>query len=291
MSNSSSRVGVVGLGPMGSGIARSLLAAGHTVAGYDIKPDRRQQLTQYGGTPASDLGELANCEALLTSLPSPEIWRRVVEDDLLPRVSDAPQVIIDVGTSHPGDAERIGQLLAVRGIDFLDAPVSGGPNGAATGALLTFVGGRPNAVDRWRYLLDAFSQRVTYCGPNGAGQTVKAINQLAIGLTNAALMEAVALGCASGIEPATLSEALGGDTSWRGEFKRVADTVARGDGELLPAKFGQLEQILRHADTVNLLLPITRALHTIGNSSQPRVPDGNRMSPSYWHELTVARRP
>src|SRR5690606_14194441 len=107
---------------------------------------------------------------------------------VLPR-SRASQVFVDHTTAHVNDARRIAQRLAERGAALLDAPVSGGSGGAASGRLRIFVGGSREAMERVAAHLDAMGDNVTYCGPSGAGQIVKIVNQLGMGLSAAVLLE------------------------------------------------------------------------------------------------------
>jgi 3-hydroxyisobutyrate dehydrogenase len=194
------RVAFIGLGTMGRPMAGHLLAAGYDVVACDLDPERAAAL---GGKSASTPVQAArNADASILSLPSPA----AVEEVTLGRSGlidglGAGSVVIDMSTSPPSLARMLGARLAERGIEFLDAPVSGGPIGAEAGTLAIMVGGKPDVVERCRPLLKAMGSLVERVGGHGAGQTVKLCNNLIVACTMAAIAEACELLEREGMDP------------------------------------------------------------------------------------------
>ncbi|MCS6888846.1 NAD(P)-dependent oxidoreductase [Chloroflexus sp.] len=198
-------IALLGLGLMGRPMARTLLAAGWPVVGWNRSP-LDPELT--AGIPlAATLAEAAQAETLILMLSD-----SAAVDDLLARLDpllQPGQLVIDMGSSDPLRSQAHATALAARGVGWVDAPVSGGPEGAAAGTLAIMVGGTETDVARAMPLLSALG-RPTHVGPPGAGHTAKVINQLIVGLTIQAVAEATVLAEAYGLDPALLRAALAG---------------------------------------------------------------------------------
>ncbi|WP_322489199.1 NAD(P)-dependent oxidoreductase [Chloroflexus sp.] len=198
-------VALLGLGLMGRPMARTLLAAGWPVIGWNRSP-LDPALT--AGIPlAATLAETAQAETLILMLSD-----SAAVDELLTRLDPllrAGQLVIDMGSSDPLRSQAHAAALVARGIGWVDAPVSGGPEGAAAGTLAIMVGGAEADVARAWPILSALG-RPTHVGLAGAGHTAKVINQLIVGLTIQAVAEATALAEAYGLDPALLRAALAG---------------------------------------------------------------------------------
>jgi 3-hydroxyisobutyrate dehydrogenase len=205
------RIAVIGLGTMGTPMARNLLAAGHELLGCDVDPTRAAALGIHAvSTPAE---AAAAAEVTLTSLPSPSIVELVVlgEDGVIAG-AERGSLFADMSTGPPGLARELAAQLEGRGIDVLDAPVSGGPHGAAAATLTIMVGGRPEAFERARPLFDCLGSLVVRVGGHGAGQAAKLCNNLVAGATMAALAEGCAIAEREGIDATTLYELLTAST-------------------------------------------------------------------------------
>jgi 3-hydroxyisobutyrate dehydrogenase-like beta-hydroxyacid dehydrogenase len=201
----SERICVIGLGLMGRPMARTLIAAGHEVRGWNRSPLAPELAA---GIPlCGSLAEAAEAAICVLMLADPGAVAAVL-DQLVPHLR-AGQLLVDMGSSDPLASQLYAQRLAFRGVGWVDAPVSGGPEGAAAGTLAIMAGGGDAAVARARPVLEALG-RVTHVGGAGAGHTAKAINQLVVGLAIEAVAEATALAEAHGIAPALLREALAG---------------------------------------------------------------------------------
>src|ERR687885_2145152 len=175
-------IGVVGLGNMGLGMAATLVRKGFAVTGYDISEARKAAVEAEGVRFASSLTDLlSGADALVFSLPLARDVEAVVATPggLLQR-TDRKIVVIDTSTSDPGTTRRLATRLAEAGHALVDAPVSGGPSGAAQGTLTMMVGGAPGDYALAEPVLAAMSARAIHVGPSGAGNIVKLVNNLLV---------------------------------------------------------------------------------------------------------------
>jgi 3-hydroxyisobutyrate dehydrogenase len=205
------RVAFVGLGTMGVPIAGHLARAGHDVVGVDVLAER----VEAAGIAAapSPAAAVAGADVAFTSLPSPDAVRDVwLGADGLAAGAGRGTLLVDVSTGPPRLARELATELEPRGLDVLDAPVSGGPHGAADGSLTVMVGGRDEAFGRARPLLESFGRLVVHVGGHGAGQAAKLCNNLVAGVTMAGLAEACAIGDREGLDAATLYALLAAST-------------------------------------------------------------------------------
>ena len=201
-------VGFVGLGMMGRPMVERLLGAGHAVHVYNRSRGPVHALAAKGATAADSPAQVAErAEIVLTALPTPDAVDEVFSD--LVRVARAGQVYADHSTVRPDQNRRWAAALAAKGAGYLDAPVSGGPSGAAGGTLTVMVGGDQSTLDRALPVFEAFGSTIRLCGPVGAGQVVKLVNQLLVGVHTAAIAEAAVFGAALGADPAVVLELLG----------------------------------------------------------------------------------
>lgn len=281
-------VGFIGLGAMGGRMARNLYRAGHRVVGYDIRADRLEECQAWGIIAAKNVGEVvARCNPVLTSVRSPEAWVRLAETELVPRAW-AGQVFIDLGTTAPPQTRKIAALLAQKHAHLVDAPVSGGPAGAETGTLRIFVGGAVEIVERVREMLEVLGdpEHIVYCGPSGAGQVVKGCNQLAMGLADAAYMEALSFGVAQGIDPVTIARGIGGGEPWRAHFAEIAQRIAQGKADECYVKYPELPYFLEESDEKGLSMPLTRALYAFGlGLPKDNLDNMGRPTIAFWRAL------
>lgn len=280
-------IGVIGLGAMGGGIVSTLLRARYELCVYDIDSSRLERAADAGAPPGADAASVVrSCDVLLLSLPSSAVTVQVLEDEVLPAAGRGC-VVIDLGTTVVRETQRLCRLFRERGVALLDAPVSGGPVGAATGGLFMFVGGDREAVDgNWKLLSVLAGSRLTYCGPSGSGQITKAVNQLAMGLVDAAFLEAIAFGVTAGVDAAVLLNAVGGDAGFRRQFRAIADSVISGNAESIDAKFAEFPYFLDEADRRGFDAPVLRSLagHLRDRAKTHRDTMG-RPFPPLWNAL------
>jgi 3-hydroxyisobutyrate dehydrogenase len=223
------RVAVVGLGTMGAPMARHLLEAGHEVTVHNRTRERELPLAELGAARAASPREAAAvAEAVLTCVSdTPDLLAVVEGEDGVAAGLARGGLVLDCSTVSPAETAALAARLAERGIGFVDAPVSGGSEGAERGTLTVFAGGAEADVERARPILDAFSGRVTHLGPPGAGQVAKAVNQVMIAGIYASVGEGIALARAAGLPPEALVQALaaGAAASWVLE-NRSANMIA-----------------------------------------------------------------
>ncbi|TDE57970.1 NAD(P)-dependent oxidoreductase [Nonomuraea mesophila] len=193
-------IGFVGLGIMGSPMAANLVKAGHTVTGYDLSTERVEQLAGLGGKGAASVVDaVAGADVVITMLPdSPQV------EEVAPLIVEygRPNLLyVDMSTIRPETSREVARRASAVGVRALDAPVSGGERGAIDGTLSIMVGGAAEDVEAARPVLGSLGTTVVHVGPAGAGQTVKAANQLVVGGVYGLVSEAIVLLEASGVEP------------------------------------------------------------------------------------------
>jgi 2-hydroxy-3-oxopropionate reductase len=208
----SEKVGFVGLGIMGEPMARNLMEAGYDLVVYNRSQGKVEDLVSEGAEVAESLKEIAeNAEIVFTMLPGPPEVREVVagESGLL-RGAGEGSLLVDMSTSSPVLARELTRTARERRVSVLDAPVSGGDVGAAEGMLSIMVGGEEEDFERARPLFDVMGNTVVHVGPPGAGQVVKACNQIVVALTIEAVSEALVLGSKTGVDSKKVMEVLSG---------------------------------------------------------------------------------
>src|SRR5436190_12315206 len=227
----STAVGFIGLGVMGASMARRLLQAGHRIPVYNRTAARCQPLVAEGARAASSPREAAAGNAVVISVvtDSPDV-EEVLLGPAGAALGAAPGTLfIDMSTIAPEAARKVGAALAARGHRFLDAPVTGGDVGAREGTLSILVGGEAAVLEKARALLLAMGKRITHCGGPGAGQTVKACNQILCALNMMGVVEALHLARLGGLDQKVVLEALtpGAGGSWA--LEKLGPRIASGD--------------------------------------------------------------
>jgi 3-hydroxyisobutyrate dehydrogenase/2-hydroxy-3-oxopropionate reductase len=201
-------VGFIGLGKMGKPMVRRLLAAGYAVHVHNRSRQAVDELVADGAKDAgSAAGVAERAEVILTALPTPDTVEHVYKE--VAAAARADQIYVDHSTVSLELNRSCAELLAKKGAHFLDAPVSGGPGGAQAGTLTVMVGGEQAVFDRALPVFQSFGKNVRLCGPVGAGQAVKLVNQLLVGIHTAASAEAVVFGKSLGADPQVILEMLG----------------------------------------------------------------------------------
>jgi len=205
-------VGFVGLGVMGAPMALNLQQAGHSLVVHNRSREPVEQLVAAGAEAASSACEVAErAGVVITMLPDSPAVEDVVlgSDGVLDGASDG-DLLIDMSTIHPTVSVAIAGAARERGVRVLDAPVSGGDVGARDGTLSIMVGGQEADLERARPLLEVLGKTIVHVGDHGAGQVVKACNQVVVAVTIAAVSEALVLGSKAGVEPDRILDVLGG---------------------------------------------------------------------------------
>jgi 2-hydroxy-3-oxopropionate reductase len=206
------RVGFVGLGIMGTPMARNLIEAGFELVLYNRTREKAEALAERGAEIAASPREAAaKSDVTITMLPGPPEVEELVagEGGLLEGARDG-SLLMDMSTSSPVLARELARRAGERGIGILDAPVSGGDVGAIEGTLSIMVGGSEDDFERAKPIFETLGKTVVRVGGAGAGQVAKAANQIVVALTIEAVSEALVLGSKAGVDPAKIVEALSG---------------------------------------------------------------------------------
>ena len=237
------KVGFIGLGIMGSSMAYNILQGGHELVVNDIRREAATRHLEAGAAWADTPRQVAEAtDIVFTSLPGPTEVEAVAlgEDGLLAGMS-AGKVYFDLSTSSPGLIRRIQQDFSAKGVDVLDAPVSGGPSGASSMNLAIWVGGDQDVYERCKPVLDAIGDKAYYVGPIGSGAIAKLVHNCTGYIIQCALAEVFTMGVKAGVEPLALWQAVRrGATGRRGPFEGLAQ-------HLLPGNFDPPDFALRLA--------------------------------------------
>ena len=227
------KIGFIGLGTMGGRMAYNALDGGNEMIVHDINPASATRHLEAGAIWADTPREMAEqSEIVFTSLPGPtEVEAVALGEAGIMEGMSAGKVYFDLSTSTPGMIRKIHAEAAARGIEVLDAPVSGGPRGAASRNLAIWVGGDKDVFDRCKPVLDTIGDKAYYVGPIGSGAVAKLVHNCAGYIFQAAMAEVFTMGVKAGVEPLALWEAVRkGATGRRGPFEGMAE-------HLLPGKF------------------------------------------------------
>jgi 3-hydroxyisobutyrate dehydrogenase-like beta-hydroxyacid dehydrogenase len=220
------QVGFIGLGTMGASMASNLQKSGHKLVVHDVQRQNAGVHLAAGAQWADSPKAVAEaCEVVFLSLPGPpEVEAVALGKDGLIEGLKKGAACFDLTTNSPTLVRRIEKIYAERGLHFLDAPVSGGPQGAKSGRLAIWVGGDRAVFDKCKKVLDGFADAARYIGPIGAGSVAKLVHNCAGYAIQAALAEVFALGIKGGVEPLALWEAVRTGASGRQRtFDRLYD--------------------------------------------------------------------
>jgi 3-hydroxyisobutyrate dehydrogenase len=213
------RIGFIGLGIMGRPMAKHLIDAGHEMTVWNRSQPGIDDVVGHGGKAASTPAEVArNSEVVFTMVgDSPDVEAVSLGENGIAAGASKGLIHIDCTTMSPSVTRSIAEAYQSKGIELLDAPVSGGEGGAINATLSIMVGGKKDVFDRCTRLFEAIGKTITYCGPSGAGQTVKLCNQVAVSVTNMAVCESLVLAAKAGVSPATMLQAISGGaaSSWQ----------------------------------------------------------------------------
>jgi 2-hydroxy-3-oxopropionate reductase len=203
-------IGFIGLGIMGKPMARNLLRAGFPVIALNRSRGPVDELVADGATAGTTPQDVAaRSDVVITMLPdSPDVESVVLGENGVIHGIKRGALYVDMSTIAPATARKVASAMEAKGVDALDAPVSGGEKGAIDGALSIMIGGSDAAVARAQPIFAVLGKNIVHVGPTGAGQVTKACNQIVVGVTIEAVAEALALALASGVDPAKVRAAL-----------------------------------------------------------------------------------
>src|SRR5258708_10880791 len=241
---------------MGRPMTQRLLAAGYTVHVFKRSRGAVDAMVSEGAIAAESAGQVAQrAEVIMTALPTPESVQSVYSE--LAANARTGQVYVDHSRVSPGLNRWCADQLKARGADFLDAPVSGGPAGAQGGILTVMVGGEQSVFDKTLPLLQAFGKDIRLCGPVGAGQVVKLINQLLVGIHTSAIAEAAVFGARFGADPQIVLDLIG--TSFGGSTmmtRNLPRFMSRDFSPATPVSLILKDLGLIHDEAKNGVIPL-----------------------------------
>ncbi|HNQ56615.1 MAG TPA: NAD(P)-binding domain-containing protein [Candidatus Desulfobacillus denitrificans] len=209
------KVGFIGLGVMGRPMALHLLEAGHELSVYARRAEAAQPLVDAGAKACASPAEVAAASEVVFTMVTAgaDVEQVALGEDGIVHGAKPGTVLVDMGTIPPGTARRVAAKLAAKGIETIDAPVSGGEVGARNATLAIMAGGKAEVLERVRPLLERLGKTIVHIGPSGAGQVAKACNQMIMVACIEAVAEALLLARQSGADPEKVRQALAGGSA------------------------------------------------------------------------------
>lgn len=208
------KVGLIGLGVMGYGMALNLIKAGYTLVACDVNKERIKMIPDQDKVIAVDhpCEVLKHTNTVITMLPNSPHVLEVLEGEQGLLSGEIPEdlFVIDMSSISPDVTKEIGKKLEEKGVKFLDGPVSGGQSGAMNGALTIMVGGKAEDLEDAMPLFQAVGKNIIHCGECGAGQVVKVVNQLMSAINLISMSEAFTLGTKAGVDPEIMMNVIKG---------------------------------------------------------------------------------
>ncbi len=260
------KIGMIGLGIMGKPMAKNLLKAGYdlTVSSFNKAAD---ELVALGAQKAENKRIGETCDVVLTMLPdSPQVKQVMLGEDGVAAHMHPGSVYIDMSSINPLASKEVAAALVQRGIEMLDAPVSGGEPKAIDGTLSFMVGGKQEVFDRYKPLLSAMGSSVVRCGEVGAGNTTKLANQIIVACNIQALAEALTLAQKAGVDPELVFQAIKGGLAGSTVMNAKAPMMLEGNdkpGFRVDLHIKDLKNALDCAHMVGSPLPMTAEVQEV----------------------------
>jgi len=269
------RVGFIGLGIMGRGMARNILKAGFPLRVWNRTASRMDELAAEGAGPASSPGDLAfHSDIIITCVSdTPDVEQVLLGEGGVIHGARPGSLVIDMSTISPQATQRIAAHLAERHIHMLDAPVSGGSEGAARGTLSIMVGGDVTQFERALPVFQAMGKTITHLGPVGAGQTTKLVNQILVVGHALAMSEALLFAQAGGVDLRKALEAVSGGAAGSWMLSNRGPQILARDwrpGFTIDLQQKDLRLVLQEADRLGVPLPGTALIHQLYRTLQAR---------------------
>jgi 3-hydroxyisobutyrate dehydrogenase len=254
------RVGWIGLGIMGRPMAKNVLRAGFPVVAYNRSAARREAFVASGGRIVASPRDVAALSDVVVTMVSdtPDVEEVVFGANGAAEGMRAGSVLVDMSTISPKATREFARRLGERGVDYLDAPVSGGESGAISATLSIMVGGEAAVFERCRPLFDALGKRMTHVGPVGSGQSTKLVNQIAVLGNLLATCEAIRLGGAAGLDLGRVIDAVGAGAGASWQLANLGPKIVERDfAPGFPVRLARkdLRLILEAAEDLCLPLP------------------------------------
>jgi len=249
-------VGFIGVGNMGNPMAGNVLKGGFPMTVFDKSPKAMENLVQAGARAAKSAREVVEAaEVGLTCLPaSPDVEALYLEPGGLIDLARPGTILIDLSSVLPSTPRKLEPSAQARGVHFLEAPVSGGVAGARAATLAIMVGGDPQVLERARPVLRSIGPNIFSVGPVGAGNTVKAINNMMASVNSLAMMEGLAVGVKAGLDPMVIYEVVKASSGGSKALERIP-------GAIVPRKFEPGFKVFLMNKDLDTFNTIARELH------------------------------
>lgn len=265
------KTGFIGLGIMGRPMAKNLLKAGYELVVYDIVAPAVAEIAAAGAETAASPREVAErAEIIITMLPnSPHVKEVVLGKNGILEGAKPGSIIVDMSSIAPLAAKEVAAQAELKGVEMLDAPVSGGEPKAISGTLSIMVGGKKAIFDRCYDMLCKMGASVVLCGDIGAGNTTKLANQIIVALNIAAMSEALVLGAKAGVNPEVIYQAIRGGLAGSTVLDAKAPMVLAGNfqpGFRIELHIKDLANAIETGHEVGVPLPLTSQVMEIMQS-------------------------
>lgn len=256
------KIGFIGLGIMGKPMSKNLLKAGYELVVYDHKRTSMDEVVAEGAVAADSAAEVASkCNVIITMLPnSPHVREVCLGQGGIAEGASKGTIVIDMSSIDPVQSKLIGASLAEKGIELMDAPVSGGEPKAIDGTLSVMVGGKKESFDKYYDLLMAMAGSVVYVGELGSGNVAKLANQVIVAINIAAVSEALTLAVKNGADPELVYKAIRGGLAGSTVLDAKAPMMMAHDfkpGFRIELHIKDLNNALNAAHATDTSLPIT----------------------------------
>lgn len=258
----SGEIGFIGLGIMGRPMARNLMDAGYSLTVYDVVGSAMEEVVGYGAKPASSSAEVASAApVVITMVPdSADSEAAILGPNGVLEGASEGSVVIDMSSIAPASSQKIATACEAQGVEFLDAPVSGGEPGAIEGTLAIMVGGKKEVFDAHIGMLEVVGASIVLCGDYGAGNTTKLANQIIVAANIEAVGEALTLASKAGLNPQTVFEAIRGGLAGSNVLNAKGPMMIEGNfepGFRIALHNKDLNNAIQTGKELGVALPVT----------------------------------
>ena len=256
------KIGFIGLGIMGKPMSKNLLKAGHELVVCDFNKDAVAEVVAAGAKEGANGAEIAKeCDVIITMLPnSPHVRSVALGENGIVEGAHEGTVLIDMSSIDPVESKKIGAELAKKGIEMLDAPVSGGEPKAIDGTIAVMVGGKEEVFAKYEDLLKTMASTVTLVGEVGAGNITKLANQMIVAINIAAVSEAYSLAKKAGVDPARVYEAIRTGLAGSTVMDQKSQKIFDGDftpGFRIELHIKDLQNVMDTSHQINVSAPFS----------------------------------
>lgn len=262
------KIAFVGLGIMGKPMAKNLMEAGYELYVYDLFPDPVSELEKEGATGCKSAAEASSNTNITVTMvqDGPQAESAILGEGGVADGASKGHLVIDMSSIAPGVSQRIGKGCSEKGINFLDAPVSGGEPFAISGDLAIMVGGSADDFEQAKPLFDILGKSAILCGEHGAGQITKLANQICVGANIHALAEALALAAKAGVNPETVYKAIQGGLAGSNVINAKAPMMVDRNfepGFRIELHYKDINNAMEAARDLNMPLQVTANLQQV----------------------------